>query len=447
MKTTEWKGAYSVRKKGLSSVGHRPVRSLIDLRRVLSSLEGPRGEAPPVAYESVDVNMHPVQVPQEAVPIIRGSRKGNPKTSETRETTSIRDIPDLADQKKVPVWSHDITIQLNTQAPSVNDFVTPDQASALGWAEEEQLLVESLALRSTSDQIEDFPLGDPVYIYLMDQRNAVFLKPLATRFASGAKRFISWENMDYVLNIPEFVDPSFDLPSHDFTHEHGYGDIIRAAVALQETDRATLEGKLTIQLLPEGGGHYNPRHELPLRLRLQLTLSLHNPAIFYPVSALTPNLAEAQRRVLYHVFGSPDQLHTDHAHTTIPFFYSILNPAPPLPLHLHTDAVQPRQLKARLLPFQKRSVHWLLEREGMSIDSSGTLIPRPPNEESDLPLFWKRVPSPLHSGRAGKSSSATDWYFNPVSGNVVSSIPPHEESPGGMLSDEMGLGKTVRIIP
>ncbi|KAF8576626.1 hypothetical protein K439DRAFT_1366726 [Ramaria rubella] len=165
---------------------------------------------------------------------------------------------------------------------------------------------------------------------------------------------------------------------------------------------------------------------------------------------------ENQRRFLSHVFCShtdtQDNATQEGEETSIRHFYSILQPAPPLFSSVVHDVLQPEGLRATLLPFQRRSVKWLLEREFKIIGVDGRISPKPAEDPESLPLFWRKVKSPMIIEGKGKlsiaSSGATNWwYFNQFTGSIKNDKPSMTDIAGAMLCEEMGLGsKTLECL-
>ncbi|KAI9746406.1 MAG: hypothetical protein M1818_000119 [Claussenomyces sp. TS43310] len=86
-------------------------------------------------------------------------------------------------------------------------------------------------------------------------------------------------------------------------------------------------------------------------------------------------------------------------------------------------AVQPKNLKAQLLPYQLQGLAWMLAMEK----------PKPPTQGSkDIVQLWKR-----HPKRA-------DCFTNIATNFSTQRLPPLAS--GGILADDMGLGKTVQVI-
>ena len=97
------------------------------------------------------------------------------------------------------------------------------------------------------------------------------------------------------------------------------------------------------------------------------------PAVFS--SAETVLVADAQRRLLTDILPAPADpaaYATHGGHTTIPFFFETLQPAPESGNDEAARAelatlLHPPGLELELLPFQARTVRWLLEREGVRL--------------------------------------------------------------------------------
>ena len=94
--------------------------------------------------------------------------------------------------------------------------------------------------------------------------------------------------------------------------------------------------------------------------------------------------------------------------TDIKYFFSSLTPAPSPPDLTPKELerrVQHPKLTVDLLPFQQRSVWWLLEREGLTLDPQGNAVPKRERADGGRVnksgptglLFWDAVEDP--SGR------------------------------------------------
>lgn len=105
------------------------------------------------------------------------------------------------------------------------------------------------------------------------------------------------------------------------------------------------------------------------------------------------------------------------------------------------DAVQHPVLTCELLPYQRRTVRWMLQREGMDLqDDNDLLVPYDKQKSEKLPSTFFRATD--MEGRV--------CYVSHVFGTVstdLSSIHREARDPrGGILAEEMGLGKTVELI-
>lgn len=90
------------------------------------------------------------------------------------------------------------------------------------------------------------------------------------------------------------------------------------------------------------------------------------------------------------------------------------------------EAPQPRALHAHLLPFQRRSVAFLLHREGVD--------ERRNTGDDTLGPWWVRV-------------ARAPLYFHLLTGELTESrARAQHDVPSAMLAEEMGLGKTVEIL-
>jgi E3 ubiquitin-protein ligase SHPRH len=97
------------------------------------------------------------------------------------------------------------------------------------------------------------------------------------------------------------------------------------------------------------------------------------------------------------------------------------------------DSMQPELLNPTLLPFQRRSVGWLLGREGLDVTPQGEIVPSTSLIEHS---FWTPVTLGNHSS-----------WFHRLSGELSPeepSTPP--PALGGILAEEPGLGKTLEMI-
>lgn len=98
---------------------------------------------------------------------------------------------------------------------------------------------------------------------------------------------------------------------------------------------------------------------------------------------------------------------------------------------------------AKLYPFQRRAVKWMLGREGVEWDQDekgDSLIKTVDYQHFDAPSAFQK----MHDVGGDK------YYISPLLGKIAKDTTPFHDLEqnfrGGILSEEMGLGKTVELI-
>jgi len=331
------------------------------------------------------------------------------------------------DSDLIPVFRHVAEIQYtNSHSVPAGNHANDVYAKDLGWIQEEKFLTQTLdALRGSLSEPKTIDLGKVDFAEY--QRRLIVVSQLLRK---------PTEMDRWLFLLPSFNQEEFDLESHDFASQT-VGDLMQAAYILKLADRATMEGHLKLILLPPGDSG-DAQHTLPFRLQLETHISLITPSIFQPIppNRIKKKIAEiedAQRRFLVHLYpvNAPTPISFDGV-INVPFFYSILGPAPPLQSKLAQDAMQPDELLPCLLPFQRRSVAWMLDREGLTVTATGEIVPKATVTEFN---FWDKI-----------EEGNQTWYLHRLTG-ISSPTPPMElRVLGGILAEEPGLGKTLEII-
>ncbi|OSD03772.1 hypothetical protein PYCCODRAFT_1365388 [Trametes coccinea BRFM310] len=312
-------------------------------------------------------------------------------------------------------------------------YIDDDDAGDWEWAEQEEDLADWLAAHAPSGaHSTEIDLGTSSIInndYLSDPHDSS--QPL--------------------LLLPPLKDHDFPYSDYDFAaRDNHFFDPLNAFRLLADEGRARIDVRLFLVLLPKSTT-VEPG-DLPFILRAQLDCSYVCPALFKPVSSVVKGsrrkpstIHEAQRRLLCFVPPPRAPLPANYRGATdIPLLFSILGPAPPLPSTEAYDVLQPESLLATLLPFQRRSVAWMLGREGRDVTASGEIVPKSASNDSPapLPLFWEETPV----------SENETWYINRLRGLVSPTKPSaeddelNEDALGGIVAEEPGLGKTLECI-
>jgi len=127
-------------------------------------------------------------------------------------------------------------------------------------------------------------------------------------------------------------------------------------------------------------------------------------------------------------------------------FYEAANVPDKESSNIDLSTMQVPHLEARLYPFQRRAVQWLLQREGVQWQQGGSgeigaLVPYSGSSVSqELPISFSEV----------KDVDGKAFYISPLFGVVarqeISKFQSHQNLHGGILAEEMGLGKTIEII-
>ncbi|KAG6849134.1 hypothetical protein H0H93_011044 [Arthromyces matolae] len=312
--------------------------------------------------------------------------------------------PIIANAETTPVLQHVFHVQYTQEGYDAVE----------GWTAEEENLLEILA---------DLRTSEPRTIDLGDIN--------VTSFQNRLVVFSPFRAHKWCLLLPPH-DDEIDLAWHGFS-THRVSDVLMASHMLRSTGRTRMRTRLRLVVLPL---EMSMNDELPFKLEVEVDVSLQVPTIFEEPpwkKGKAAELEDAQRRLFTFLYPSEHQTPESYnGITNIPFFYSILRPAPQLASAPMQEALQPKDLLPTLLPFQRRSVGWLLAREGKTITPNGEVVPL---EQSSEFSFWETV----------QEGNAT-WYLNRLTGSLSPSPPQPYHALGGILAEEPGLGKTLESI-
>ena len=414
---------------------HENFRPLLNIRALCDSLEALDHEPAPSSSQVEPENSKkrsrefPVRStrPSKRAKTAGGSNRGcEAETVDEVEERPAFQYPILLpvqnptarnEDEAVPALQHLFDIQYEKKRN------TGLQATSAEWAREEQNFVEMLvSLQSTASEPRVIHLGE------------VELVPFRGRLVVTMLPLNNPNNPAWTVLLP-ILDQDIDLAWHDISFQSAR-DVMMASSILQSAGRASIQSRLNIIILP----HDSLTPAYPFHLQLTITVSFITPTIFEPFPRAdkkknTVEVEDAHRRVCEYIWPSSVQIPDSyHGSTNIPYFYSVLRAAPPSPSIAAFNALQPPALAPTLLPFQRRSVAWLLGREGKLMTHSGDIVL---NAEDSSFSFWDRI-------EVGNRT----WYLNRLSGVLSPSPPSPPPAPvlGGILAEEPGLGKTLETI-
>jgi hypothetical protein len=203
-------------------------------------------------------------------------------------------------------------------------------------------------------------------------------------------------------------------------------------------------------LVVQAHSTFEKSNYLPFEVHIDFTLSFIAPFIFNePQARVTrdsrtvADIRSCLLQLAFPVAPLDSSLEAAyHGRVDIPFFYAAIKSAPPLSSELAFVRAQPECLLASLLPFQRRTVAWLLEKEGKRITDSGDIADISSlSKEQSLPLLWDRVKV------TDPSEEDAVWYYHRLKATLTPDFPTEDRPrPGAILAEEPGLGKTIECI-
>ncbi len=216
-----------------------------------------------------------------------------------------------------------------------------------------------------------------------------------------------------------------------------YVAILRSCYELRQVHKVEIRPRMKVIIQPRCLN--NTAHEqLPFEIQIEVTVSFCLSSLFEPLPRRETKkrvrfIEECQMHLYRFLYDRSSGQDTNIPHTIdIPYFYSILTSAPPMQSRLADDALQPEALLPGLLPFQRRSVAWLLGREGRELTAEGNIVPKADDPEYG---FWDEIQEGNHT-----------LFYNRLSGMLSPDKPVMEKALGGILAEEPGLGKTLETL-
>lgn len=340
------------------------------------------------------------------------------------------------------VYQFAVHLRYNKVVDSSSEHYADDQdAAKCGWLKEEKKLCSLIeAYQRNVSLSQDIDVGR-LFVTRYHGRLLALSGPLQDSFIYSPEEY----SEKWLCLLPDIPWP--DGLAEDTLEEQNmqplgvHRDFMTACAVLQSHHRTKLEANLQLHILPEGT--YDPTCDLPFELRARFTLSLALPEAYQPFTNSRSQrglneLEDLQRRLLCFLSNTPlarpVNATEEPVDVTIPFFLKIMRPAPPLAEGVIYESLQPDGLLATLLPFQRRTVAWMLEHEGKRITPAGTLVPLHDSEVSSstesrpLALFWEEIEM---GGRR--------FFFNRLTSALSPTFPRPHAALGGILAEEPGL--------
>jgi len=239
---------------------------------------------------------------------------------------------------------------------------------------------------------------------------------------------------DHLLRLPDIID---NIKGSDYNLTSVHRELLFSLLTLANANRGALSATLSLSPATNDSRARSTSSDgefqvLPDRALFSLNIDIRFTFTDFSPPA-TAQLLEAQRRATISVL--PILINAPMLAPTVSDFISHLKPAPPLPSHILPSFVQPKELTAKLYPFQLRSLYWLLSLEGRTINSLTRNVE--PAKLALEDLFWDQIAMP---------SSGETRFLNRLTGELYKERPEVEQPRGGILSEEPGLGKTLGAL-
>ncbi|PPQ99586.1 hypothetical protein CVT24_005165 [Panaeolus cyanescens] len=383
--------------------------------------------------DTTDVNEHGKRKAREQPARGRTTSK-RLKSSVNADTSSSRGFPTrsypmLSPTANAEMWgsawtsspfSHELTIQYSTKDMD-NHVRGVDAETAAQWKEKVGDLRGTLKSLSESEPTV-IELGAVMFGSSFDQG----VIALSHKDSHPALESNTWL----------FRIPSLEVSAENKDLHEDARDLIYSFQQLQRHGQVLLDSTLRMQVHPTEDDDV-----LPFSLHLTISVS-----IIFPNIKISPNhvaftskkdmvpVEDARRRVLRWACIEDELQTDDNQHNiSIADFYGIMQPASALPSPDANVFLQPLGLLPSLLPFQKRSLAWLLMREGVNLNTDGQLVTNPDYRGFS---FWNEI-----------EERNQKWYINRLTDEFTDTPPPPPNGAlGGILAEEPGLGKTLETI-
>ena len=336
-----------------------------------------------------------------------------------------------------PVFHHEYNLQYYKRCLEVSpsaQLISDNEAEAVGLTSSEEALVAFLRNSCTSPT-EPITLdcGDVLINSHGEHGSTVNAKP--SHFEE------QWADLCDIFVIPSLYAEGMEAGDG---HLFSWADVLRQLTVHQSAAEVTTCLRMVVSPLTSWD---ETLHTLPFHLVVDVVLSFRPPAIFWPFAnphkGQSRTEIEKARRGLLHLAFPPPSLQeappsSFRGRIDVPFLYAITRPARAIPHESIDKFLQPQILLPTLLPFQKRTIGWMLSREGRAFNSSGQLVSMVA-DPMELPDLWQRV-------AVQRSDEQQTWYYHRLTGTLTPERPGPWTVMGGILAEEPGLGKTLECI-
>ncbi len=338
--------------------------------------------------------------------------------------------------ENIPVLHHEFDLQYFKERQEVYPYVqsiSDNEAEEHGLISSEESLVDFLRnFYASSSELITLDCGDVLINSYGEYGGTVDIKP--------SHLGEQWAELCGIFVVPFLNAESVETGGHLFS----WVDALTRSSPRQPAVEVTAGFCMVVSPLTSWD---ETLHTLPFHLVVDVVLSFLPPSIFrplpYPRKGQSRIEIENSRRGLLHLAFPPPSLTETfstsfHGRIDVPYLYAVAQPAKALQHESIDKFLQPQVLLPQLLPFQRRTVCWMLSREGKAFGPTGELAPMV-TDVAELPVLWRRV-------TVQRDGEQMTWYYHRLTGTLTPERPSSRTILGGILAEEPGLGKTLECI-
>lgn len=336
--------------------------------------------------------------------------------------------------ESIPILHHEFDLQYSKGSLEVcphAQLISDNEAEEGGLISSEETLVDFLRNYYTSPT-------EPITLDCGDVLINSYGEYGGTVDAKPSHLEEHWGDLCHIFVVPSLNAGCVETKGHLFS----WVDALTRCSVSQRAVEMTAGLRMVVSPLTSWDETMNT---LPFRMVVDVVLSFRLPAIFQPLphtrKGQTRIEVENARRGLFHLTFPPPLPETlpisFQGRVDVPFLYTVIQPAS-APHESVDKFLQPQVLLPQLLPFQRRTVGWMLSREGKAFGPSGELMSII-TDPAELPVLWQRV-------TVQRDDEELTWYFHRLTGTLTPERPSPRTVLGGILAEEPGLGKTLECI-